>query len=240
MRTTQRLIVAAGALVAAFALALAGASAAVAHVTVSSSNAVSGGWATLTFSVPVESATANTTELAVQLPASTPFSSVLARPVPGWTATLTSTKLAKPLKDDDGNAITSAVTRVTWTATDGGLKPGEFGQFALSVGPLPAPGTLYLPAVQTYSDGTTVEWSQRAQGGAEPEHPAPSVVVVAASSAEATTTAQPKAAAADLSVSAATSSTSAGGWLIALAIAALVVALASSGIAAAALARSRR
>ncbi len=242
MTTTPRTrlpFVIAAALLAAVGLAVAGAGAAAAHVTVTSSTAVTGAWATLTFTVPVESPTANTTEFTVQLPKDAPFASVRAQPVPGWTATLTSTKLERSVKDDDGNAITSAITRVGWKADGVGLRPGEFGQFSLSVGPLPKPGTLYLPAVQAYSDGSEVDWVQRAQGGAEPEHPAPSIDVVSATAA-----ARPGAAAQTskdaVTVAASPDTRTTDGWVIAFGAASLVIALAASAVAALALARTRR
>lgn len=196
-----------------------------AHVTVGSSSTNGGSSAVLTFKVPVESATASTVGLTVALPTDHPFTSVLAAPVAGWTVQLTTTALPTPSTDDDGAAVTSAVTQVTWTATAGGLTPGQFGQFQLSVSPLPAGGTLYLPAIQRYSDGTRVDWVQQAQGAAKPEHPAPSVVI---SPAAGTTGAPDTAAAAG-----------GDGWGIALGVAAIVLALVAGGLAGAALTRAR-
>ncbi|MHA6757592.1 DUF1775 domain-containing protein [Streptacidiphilus sp. PAMC 29251] len=218
--------------VAAAVLVLALAAPAAAHVTVSSSSSKGGGSAVLTFTVPDESEAAHTVALTVHLPTTAPFTSVLSAPVPGWTARLTRTALPAPLKDDDGNAVTSAVTEVTWTATAGGLAPGEFGQFSLSVGPLPDRGTLYLPAVQRYSDGSEVNWVQQAQGGAEPEHPAPSVVI----------TPDP----ASLTASAGSGSGpgngsgSGDGWGIGLGAAGIVLALSAGAVGGAALTRARR
>ncbi len=56
--------------------------------------------------------------------------------MPGWTVAVEKTKLAKPVKTDDGH-VTEAVTKITWTATDGGLTPGQFDLFTISAGPLP-------------------------------------------------------------------------------------------------------
>lgn len=174
---TRRLARRAGLIGVGTAAALALATSAAAHVTVSPSSTAPGGYAILTFNVPTESATAATVGLTVQLPTETPFTSVRSLPVPGWTAELVVAELPEPITDPHGNEITEAVTQVVWTATGDGLGPTEFGQFALSVGPLPASGTVYLPAVQAYSDGTTVEWSQQPQGDVEPERPAPSFVI---------------------------------------------------------------
>lgn len=210
--------------VATAALALGLAGVAYAHVTVSSSNNTPGGYATLTFKVPTESDTASTTGLTVQLPSDSPFTSVLTQPVPGWTVQVSRAALPAGTTDGHGDSITSAVTAVSWTATGDGIKRGEFGTFALSVGPLPAGGTLYLPAVQHYSDGTEVSWVQQAQGNAEPDHPAPSVQIASASPA-------------------ATAPVGAGdrsGWALGLGIGGVGLALVASALAGAALARGRR
>ena len=154
---------------------------AAAHVSVSAPDAAPGGYTVLTFRVPTESATASTVGLTVSLPTDTPLASVSVEPVPGWTIAAPEKALPTPITTDDGQ-VTSAVTEVTWTAAaGGGLKPGQFGQFLLSVGPLPDVDQLVFPAVQTYSDGSTVEWIEQAAAGstAEPEHPAPTLALSA-------------------------------------------------------------
>ncbi|GAA4157087.1 YcnI family protein [Gryllotalpicola daejeonensis] len=231
----RKLFAAGAVVVASVALALVAAPAADAHVTVGASSAEAGGYSVLTFRVPTESATAGTVSLTVQLPTDHPFTSVSYQPLPGWSAKLVTSRLPKPLKDDDGNTITSAVTQVVWTATDGGLAPGQFGQFPLSVGPLPDAGTLFLPAIQKYSDGTEVDWSQQAQGGAEAEHPAPSIRIT--KSADAAAGAAP---AANLSVTAAAATRSpANRWALGFGVAGVVVALIASATAVVALHRAR-
>lgn len=161
--------------------------AASAHVHVSPDTTVAGSYATLTFRVPTESATASTTKIEVTLPTDDPFASVSARPLAGWTVSITDAKLPKPVRDDDGATLTKAPHTVTWTADgDAAIKPGEFQEFDLSVGPLPGSGTVTLPATQTYSDGSVVKWDESmAAGAAEPEHPAPSFDVTPASGATA-------------------------------------------------------
>jgi uncharacterized protein YcnI len=173
----------------ASALVVATALPAFAHVTVSSPDASPGGFGKLVFRVPSESATASTTKISVDLPVTSPFASVSAEPVPGWTIILTKRQLPKPVKDDDGFNITEAVGTVTWTAKPGqGLPPGQFQEFGLSVGPFPEKsGPVRLPATQTYSDGSVVKWNERTPAsGKEPEHPAPTLDVeaVAATSTE--------------------------------------------------------
>ena len=159
-----------------FALLL-GASAAFAHVTVSSPNAVRGGNATVILKVPTESATASTTGVKLQLPVDTPFSSVTVKPKVGWIYTVTKTKLDSPIKAGH-NEVSEVVTEIAWTATGAGIKPGEFDTFDLSVGPLPEDkDSVTFKAIQTYSDGTTANWVEESSGSTEPEHPAPTLAL---------------------------------------------------------------
>jgi periplasmic copper chaperone A len=156
------------------------AGAAGAHVTVKPSSAPQGGFEILSFSVPNESDDANTVTLVVELPTRQPIPFVSVQPKPGWTVTPERTTLAKPVKGEGGD-ITEAVTRVTWTATDGGLEPGQFDLFTISAGPLPKAKKLTFKALQTYSDGETVSWIQEAVKGApEPERPAPTLTLTKA------------------------------------------------------------
>ena len=145
-----------------------------AHVEIVPGRAPKGGSAILSFNVPNESDTANTVKLEVDLPTKYPIASVRTQPMTGWTVAVEKTKLAKPITTDDGQ-VTEAVSKITWTATAGGLNPGEFDLFTVSAGPLPTnTNTLVFKAIQTYSDGTVVSWIQQTVKGApEPEHPAP-------------------------------------------------------------------
>lgn len=161
-----------------------GASAAGAHVSVVPGSAPNGGSEILSFSVPNEEQAANTVTVQVNLPAKYPIASVSIQPKPGWSTVVKTSKLAKPVQTDDGE-VTEAVTQITWTATDGGLKPGEFDLFTISAGPLPTnTKQLVFKVLQTYSDGTTVSWIQQTVKGApEPEHPAPVLKLTAAGAA---------------------------------------------------------
>lgn len=233
-------------LVAALVLAVVVAPSAAAHVTVTPSSSAPGGYAVLTFKVPTESLTASTVGLKVLLPTDTPLTSVRTAPVPGWQAEITTEDLPRRVTDDHGNEITSAPTAVTWTATGDGLAPDEFGEFKLAVGPLPESGTVHLPAVQTYSDGTGVEWVQQAQGDAEPERPAPSFDIDAAAGVASTgqdahgtaTDAGP----ADATTADAGASGTDGRspWSIALLVAAVVVSLGVATVALTVAARASR
>jgi uncharacterized protein len=150
-----------------------------AHVTVSSPGAAPGGYAVLTFRVPTESDTASTTALKVQLPTDTPFASVSVQPHPGWSFTTRTTTLATPIKTDDGDSITQAVSEIDWKSDSAAtaIKPGEFDQFNVSIGPLPNTASVTFKAIQTYSDGKNVDWTEIPAPGstAEPEHPAPTL-----------------------------------------------------------------
>ncbi|WP_246284896.1 YcnI family copper-binding membrane protein [Gordonia asplenii] len=141
-----------------------GAGVAAAHVTVSSTTATQGGYGLVSLVVPNESDTnATTTSVSIQVPR---LKSVRTESMPGWRAVI------------EKDPKTLEALRVTWTAADGntGLKVGEFGQFTISAGPFPQQETVDLPAVQTYSDGTVVNWNQPdGPNGAEPEHPTPTL-----------------------------------------------------------------
>jgi uncharacterized protein YcnI len=167
-------------------LLAAGVGIASAHVTVSSPNATAGGFGTVVFSVPDESDTASTVRVRIQVPEKTPLASLSIQPVPGWTATTTTTQLATPLEDDDGNPITSAISVIDFTAAAGaGIAPGQFQEFSLSGGPFPDAASMVFNVVQTYSDGTEAAWIEpTVQGQPEPQHPAP-VLTLSASSAAA-------------------------------------------------------
>jgi uncharacterized protein YcnI len=173
--------------VVATGIALAVAGPAAAHVTVQAPGATQKGFAAITFRVPTERDDASTNKVEINLPLKQPLAYVSVRPHPGWTYQVTKSPLATPLVDDDGNKTTEAVSRITWTATsaDTAIKPGEYDEFSISGGFLPAAPEMVFTAIQTYSDGGVVKWIEPATaGGAEPEHPAP-VLALAAGSGEA-------------------------------------------------------
>lgn len=160
------------------------ASPASAHVTVDSPDAAAGDHGKAVFRVPTESETASTTKLTVDLPKETPFAFVSAQAKPGWKVSMKKTKHGKPVKVGEYK-VTETVSQVTWTAKKGhGVAPGEFDEFALSVGPFPKkPGKVQFSATQRYTDGSTVAWDEPVpESGKEPEHPAPTLTVPAASS----------------------------------------------------------
>ncbi|WP_104524721.1 YcnI family copper-binding membrane protein [Blastococcus atacamensis] len=145
-----------------------------AHVTVSSADAVPGGYGKLTFRVPNESETASTVAVRIQIPAEAALGSLRAQPVPGWTITTTTADLAEPL-EVHGQEISSYVSVVEFrAAAGGGIDPGQFQEFALSGGPFPDTDALGFPAIQSYSDGSESAWIEPTiPGQDEPERPAP-------------------------------------------------------------------
>jgi len=160
---------------------------ALAHVSVSSTNATQGGFGVITFRMPNETDDANATGLKVQLPAEQPLASVSVKPQPGWTYTVTRAKLPQPITDDDGNQVTDYPSVIDWKATAGGIKPGEYAEFSLSVGPLPKVDSMTFKAIQAYSNGQSVSWIEVPAAGSseEPEHPAPTLKLAPASAGSA-------------------------------------------------------
>nr|WP_254550247.1 YcnI family protein [Catellatospora tritici] len=156
-----------------------------AHVTVNPNTAVQGGYARLAFRVPTESDTDSTTKLEVHLPDDAPVASVMTSPVPGWTATVTKRKLDKPI-DVHGSPVSEVVSVVTWTASaDAAIKPSQFQEFPISLGPLPKVDQMVFKTLQTYSDGTVVRWiDEPTNDGTEAENPAPVLKLTAAAAGE--------------------------------------------------------
>lgn len=150
--------------------------AAAAHVTLQPSEVPAGGFTRLDVRVPTERPDASTTKVEVQFPPG--FTTVSTEPVPGWTAKVARVKLAKPQVNDEGEKITDRVDTVTWTAAgQGGIGPGQFQDFGLSVAvPDKAGSSLTFKAVQTYSSGEVVRWI----GPPDSEEPAPQVKLTAA------------------------------------------------------------
>ncbi|MFD8804676.1 YcnI family protein [Streptomyces sp. NPDC059597] len=155
-----------------------------AHVTVHPESYAEGATdGLLTFRVPNEEDGAATTKVQVFLPTDHPVLGVLVSPRDGWTAKVTTTKLKKPVKTDDG-AITDAVSQITWTG--GKITAGHFQDFDVAFGQLPDDTDgLTFKTLQTYSDGKTVRWIEEpAPGDDEPENPAPTLKLTAKAAAD--------------------------------------------------------
>ena len=164
------------AIVLAAVLGLAGVASA--HVTVTPSTATQGSFTVLTFRVPNEKDNASTVGLTITMPAGEPLAFASVKPVPGWTSTTTKAAPASKV-EVEGISVDEVVTSVTWSG--GEVKPGEFQEFSISVGPLPDVDQLVFAAKQTYSDGSVVDWNEPTPAsGEEPDHPAPTVTLTPA------------------------------------------------------------
>ena len=175
---------------AAGAAVVLSATSALAHVTVNPREATGGGYSKLAFRVPNERDDAGTTRLEVNLPADHPFASVSVRPKAGWTYTVEKTKPATKI-EAHGHEVSEVISKITWTG--GTVKPGEFEEFEVSVGPLPSDvDSITFKAIQTYASGEVVRWiEEQAPGAAEVERPAPvlKITKAAASTGSTATTA---------------------------------------------------
>lgn len=180
LRAGRRWRLLAAAVGAAAIGALALATPASAHVTVSPTEAVQGGFTRVAFRVPTESDTLSTTKLEIHLPENAPVGSVSTMPVPGWTVVVQRRTLDRPI-EVHGAQLTEVVSVVSWTASpEAVIKPGQFQEFPVSFGPLPTVDRMVFKALQTYSDGTIVRWIDEPKDGAEAEHPAPVLRLVPA------------------------------------------------------------
>ena len=156
-----------------------------AHITIQPAAAEPGGFSVVAFRVPNERDDASTTRLQVTLPKDQPLGSVSTTPIPGWTVKTSTRQLDQPI-EMFGQQLDEVVSKVTWTATGGGIRPGEYQDFDVSLGQLPESGELVFPTLQTYSSGEKVNWNQvSADDAAEPEHPAPTLGIAAAPTAQA-------------------------------------------------------
>ena len=150
-----------------------------AHVTVHPDTMPAGsGDIELTFRVPNERDNANTIELQVFFPTNLPLLAVNVLPVPGWTAKVDTQTLSKPIQSGDG-PVNQVVTDITWTATAGGIAPGQYEDFAVSAGQAPSrTGNVVFKSLQTYSSGEVVRWIQVASSqNPDPDTPAPVLIL---------------------------------------------------------------
>ncbi|WP_028851642.1 YcnI family protein [Thermocrispum municipale] len=177
MSKTRQLTRAAAVLAATAALGLSSTAVASAHVTaqVYGAQPEQGGHAAITLRVPNEEEKAGTDKVTVHFDEEYALANARTKPVPGWTAKITKTKLDEPVTTDDGAELTEVVTSITWTAEKGSEIPaGEqsYQEFSFSTGPLPKVDRLILPADQHYTNGTTVSWADE---DPEADKPAPAV-----------------------------------------------------------------
>ena len=155
--------------------------AAQAHVTLQPNTAPAGAFMVLDVRVPTERDDAATAKVDVQFPNG--FAAASYQAVPGWRVQVIKKKLTTPIQTDDG-PITEGVSRMVWTrrSRSGGIKPGQFQDFPISVQiPGKAGDKLTFKALQTYSNGEVVRWI----GAPGADTPAPQVTVTGAKAAAA-------------------------------------------------------
>jgi uncharacterized protein YcnI len=140
-----------------------------AHVVVSPEEVSAGDYETLTISVPTEKEVP-TTEIRVEVPKGFLLSGV--QPVPGWEHAF----------EEDGGLVTAVIF------SDGEIRPREFQQFLVQAQAPEEPGEYPWKAIQTYEDGSVVEWT----GAPDSEEPASVVEVVSAESGAAGASPKPK------------------------------------------------
>ena len=174
-KTAARITATFGAVVV---LLLAAPLAADAHVKISPNTAAPGDDIQVTFRVPNESASAGTVRVEIDLPTKTPFADASYQPVTGWTAKVVEAKLAKPIVND-GVKVTEAPVKIIYVANKGvSITAGQFQEFPVALDLTPDTGSVEFPTIQTYSDGTVVNWNQATPAdGDEPDHPAPTLYI---------------------------------------------------------------
>jgi uncharacterized protein YcnI len=145
--------------------------AAAADVTVAASRAESGARdVTITFRVTNDDHDIATTGLEVFLPTARPLLGVAPVAPTGWTVRVGTAAPTAPLTVD-GAPVPEIATSITWE----GMLPGDgYAVFPVDVERLPdGAGPLRFRVVQTFADGSAVEWSDLVPYGAPaPEHPA--------------------------------------------------------------------
>ncbi len=139
-----------------------------AHVVVSPEELTAGDYQTLTVSVPTEKEVP-TTEIRVEVPKGFLLSGV--QPVPGWEHAF----------EEDGGIVTAV------TFSGGEIRPREFQQFLVQAQAPDEPGEYPWKAIQTYEDGSVVEWT----GSPDSAEPASVVEVVSGGSEEAEASPEP-------------------------------------------------
>ncbi len=223
------------------ALTLLAPAAAEAHVSVHPNEVPTGSFATLDIRVPNEMESASTVKLAVQVPPG--FLDISTEYMPGWTAKVLTSKLAKPVQTDDGE-VTEGVREIVWTGDgeQGVIPPGQFVNFPIST---EIPGKqgeeLTFKVLQYYDNGEVVRWI----GSPSSEEPAPRIDVTAPGGVlqdvAGSETAPPSPGASPAAgAEAASSSGSSGGASKGLGIAALILGALGLLAGGAALVRSRR
>ncbi len=177
MTMTRRMrVVVLAALTALVSVLMAGP--ALAHVSITPSEATVGSTAVLEFKVGHGCDGSPTNEVSIQIPAG--ISAVRAEPIAGWELSYDVGTLPEPVESGD-ETITEGVVSVTWSG--GSLPDDHIQRFTIQVG-LPAEGegtTLWFPTVQTCDEGE-IAWINIPAAGEDPhsvDEPAPGLALLA-------------------------------------------------------------
>ena len=149
-----------------------------AHVTLDGREALTDTYFKAVFNVPHGCEGSPTTRIRIRIPDG--ITSVKVQPKQGWDVSTVKTKLETPRKGSHGEAITEAVTEVSWAG--GRLLDEHIDEFMMQIRlPNAAPGTvLYFPVVQDCEKGTT-RWIEVPEPGAKPgglKQPAPALRLI--------------------------------------------------------------
>jgi uncharacterized protein YcnI len=150
--------------IVAFIVALSMSKVADAHVTLNPNSSEPGSYDKYDVRVPVEKDD-NTTKVELKVPKG--LNVVGVEPVNGFEHKFT--------KDKKGN-----ITKITWEATNGGIKPNEFIDLPIQVANPDKEGKFKWDAYQTYKNGDVVKWT----GNEKSETPAPVTTVSKSSNSD--------------------------------------------------------
>jgi uncharacterized protein YcnI len=153
----------------------------------------------LTFRVPNERDNANTVKAQVFFPTDLPLLTVDVLPIPGWVSAVHTRTLSTPIQTDDG-PVSQVLTDVTWTASSGGISPGQYEDFVVAAGSVPShAGAVVFKALQTYSTGEIVRWIELATAqDPHPQSPAPVLTLTSGAGGSRSTAASGGATTADI------------------------------------------
>jgi uncharacterized protein YcnI len=183
-----------------------------AHVTVRPQTSTVGAWEMYTMRVPTEK-TNPTEKIVLRIPAGVIFEQYEA--VPGWSVT-------------EQKGSNGSVSMVTWTATAGGIAPGQFQEFSFVAQNPKTVENVAWNAYQYYQDKSIVEWT--GGNGSQTPHSITEMMASTASSTSSSPTAQNTSAAQNASSAATTmnmpANSNTGGnslWVLVLSILAIIL-----------------
>lgn len=136
---------------------------AAAQVSIVPDQASGGGTKTFAFRVANERKDTKSTRLELVFPQTPPIAFVQVDPAPGWRVSVRPRPLNPPMRAGDkeiGEVASSLVFE------GGAVAPGEFEQFLVTMGPLPADGRLVFDATQNYANGAVARWTAASAGPA--------------------------------------------------------------------------